>query len=168
MFVKYSREDIELIKLAYFKKKESVSSKHQSHPILDKLHEHVRIFRKLEKQDIAKIVEDVKVGNYKKGQKIYDVGNLEARYYFVVRGCIKIMLKDMSGAVREARSTQTFGEKYAMLHQPRPYMAVASSESATVLSFKVPSQIPESFGLIFAQFYKNVATELAIRDKHND
>jgi hypothetical protein len=85
-----------------------------------------------------------------------------------MRGSVSIMLKDMTKLVRSVRSTQTFGEKYALFSQPRPYTAVASSDIVSLISFKVPEKIPESFGDVFAHFYKNVAGELAIRDKRND
>lgn len=167
MFINYSMEDISLMKTAYMKKKENSTTK-TNDPILDKLHEHVRLFNGLDKKDIVKLIEDFKVTNYKKGQKIYDLGNLEGRYYFVIKGCVSIVSKDLTTTIRQARSTQTFGEKYAMLRQPRPYIAVAFSDIVSVFSFKVPHQITSSFGEIFATFYKNVAVELAIRDKHND
>jgi CRP-like cAMP-binding protein len=168
MFTQYSTEDIELIKLAHMRKQESNTTKTKD-PILDKLASHVRLFKGLDVRDVAKLVDDVKVSKYKKGQVIYENGSLDARYYFVMRGSIAILTKDKKTIVRQLRSTQTFGEKYALFGQPRPYVAIATSDDITsVLSFKVPSEIPESFGHVFARFYKNVAAELSIRDKKND
>jgi CRP-like cAMP-binding protein len=167
MFTEYTIEDIALIKLAYEKKKQTNTVK-SKFPILDKLAGHIRLFSGLDNRDVHKLVEDVKLTKHKKGEVIYKPSSLDCRYYFVVNGNVSIYTKDMKTLVRSAISTQTFGEKYALFGQPRPFVAVATSDAVTLLSFKIIDNIPDSFGVIFAEFYKNVAKELSARDKRGD
>jgi len=123
----------------------------------------VPFFEGLKKEEIIKLITDVKVLTYKNKQTIFSEGETSRDYlFYLLRGQIAISKNSLAsgGKVRLATITEPslFGEMMRLTGEPRSATIDSAADNTLVLAFKI-LEFTEVTPV--SKFYKNVIRELS-------
>lgn len=124
----------------------------------------ISFFSGLTNQDIIELIENVKIEQYKSGDKLVKEGcTSNNNIYFLLKGSVDVIKNTSHGVVKVAVLSDpgVFGEMRALTGEARSTSIVAGKDGVLVISFTKK----DSRDLGKALFYKNIINELSIKIK---
>ena len=125
----------------------------------------IPFFDGLQKEEIIRLITDVKVLTYKDKQNIFSEGETGRDYlFYLLRGQIAISKNSAAsgGKIRLATIDQPslFGEMMRLTGEPRSATVDSASDNTLLLAFKI-AEFKETTPV--SKFYKNVIKELSAK-----
>ena len=133
--------------------------------ILLSISDKIPFFDGLQKEEIIRLITDVKVLTYKDKQNIFSEGETGRDYlFYLLRGQIAISKNSAAsgGKIRLATIDQPslFGEMMRLTGEPRSATVDSASDNTLLLAFKI-AEFKETTPV--SKFYKNVIKELSAK-----
>ena len=155
LFTTYTPDEIEIFHfLATSKNDFNATSK------LIKISSKISIFKEIPENILFKILKNIKIIKYKKGETIIEENEKTKTLYYIILGEVDV-IKD-NKIVSTIPRNSIIGEMASLLNQPRTATVIASKNSTTLIEFEIDFNLMQSnLGYYFAIIYKNLSIELA-------
>ncbi len=124
----------------------------------------IKIFKNISYEDLQAIIYDLQFLRFNYKDKIVEQGSMSENIYYLIDGECQVFQNQQK--IGELHSGSTFGESGAIFEQKRSATVLCSSETATLLSFKIDKDNLEFSANALAILYRNLAYE--INAKLND
>lgn len=155
LYTTYSNEEIDIFKkLSPIEENLSPTSK------LIAISSKIPIFKDIPQNALIKILKDIKILKYKKGEILIKEGENDDTIFYILLGSVNVIKQNTLLAT--LNNNTIVGEMAGLLNQKRTASIVSANNATTILSFKIDfSLIHTDLGYYYAIIYKNLSIELA-------
>jgi len=155
LYITYTPEEIEIFKLlSPLKEDITATSK------LIEISSKIPIFQNIPKNILIKILKDIKIIKYKKGEIIIKEGQEDDTLFYILIGSVNVIKQNKLLTTLE--NNTIIGEMASLLKEKRTASIISANNSTTLISFKIDfSLFHTDLGYYFALIYKNLSIELA-------
>lgn len=162
LFTVYNDDEIEIFKsLSTHQETLTATSK------LISLSKRISIFRNIPETILIKILKNIKIIKYKKDEIIIKENEIDDTIHYILLGEVNVLKN--STIITKLQNNTIIGEMAGLLNQKRTASIIVSSNSATIISFKIDFSLNHSsLGYYFSIIYKNLSIELAKKILNQD
>jgi len=155
LYITYTPEEIEIFRLlSPLKDNLTATSK------LIEISSKIPIFKNIPKTILIKILKDIKIIKYKKGEVIIKEGDEDETMFYILLGSVNVIKEKQLLTTLE--NNTIIGEMASLLKQKRTASIISAKNATTLISFKIDFNLLHTdLGYYFAIIYKNLSIELA-------
>jgi len=163
LYTTYNLDEIEIFKNLTPSNKTPLTATSQLINISSK----IPIFKEIPETILIKILKDIKIMKYKKGEIIIKEREIDDRIFYILLGEVHVLKRNI--LITNLSNHSIVGEMAGLLNQKRTASIISANNSTTIISFKIDfSMIQTDLGYYFALIYKNLSIELAKKLLHQD
>jgi len=155
LYITYTPEEIEVFKLlSPLKENLTATSK------LIEISSKIPIFKDIPKTILIRILKDIKIIKYKKGEIIIKERDEDETMYYILLGSVKVVKQNKLLTILQ--NSTLIGEMATLLKEKRTASIISATNNTTLISFKIDFNLFHTdLGYYFAIIYKNLSIELA-------
>jgi len=127
----------------------------------------IPIFKGIPETILIKILKEIKILKYKKGEIIIKEGENDDRIFYILLGEVNVIKQNI--LLTTIQRNSIIGEMSGLLNQKRTASIFSANDTTTILSFKIDFSLNHSsLGYYFSIIYKNLSIELAKKILNQD